>query len=129
MLQFHRSAALESSHITISSKAYGVPKPDLALAHPTRSRMLAKEKRCSWPNRPKHFQSDHPACSSLCLTKYIEIDVYNYVHVTSVFRIPTVIDIHICFTSSICTVRVLICASRIQQLLNRSNHSQNAPRT
>ena len=26
MLQFHRSTALESSHITIRSKAYGVPK-------------------------------------------------------------------------------------------------------
>ena len=31
MLQFHRSTALESSHITISSKAYGVPKPDWCL--------------------------------------------------------------------------------------------------
>ena len=28
MLQFHRSTALERSHITISSKAYGVPEPD-----------------------------------------------------------------------------------------------------
>ena len=45
---------------TIINSTWNVQRGELGPAHQARSRMLAKEKQCSWPSHPMHFRSSHP---------------------------------------------------------------------